>query len=1397
MQSHLDKVYNEIVARQRVREAAEFAQRKAKAQEEEARAESIRIPKYKAMEANYPRDQEQTIIKQIQQKRLFRHMTPPKERFKILFSQAPLDFHRVVHAIADYKRDNVPISPTTRNVLKSHGFQLPSDELMEEKYPFIFGHPKVGQLCVCAGGTSFFYDEVTEPRPACGISHPHLYPWIFSGWPSVFASVNNHPLYGKYYKKEAVNSNRGDNWAAWKRERIFVNHPFSPTCPLPIMVAKGDVRAVRELLTQPDVDVNLHKPLLRAIEDGSIEVVNLLLAHPNIDVSAGAAFKSQNIFLNCAIKLNRWETARKLLSFRTIGVNYLIKDLQKTPLEAVIDNGNIDIMRELLARPDIDVNFHKPLFKAIKKGLPGIVELLLIHPNINLNIRVKPVTPNLFLNCAIQSKAWMIVQQFLAINTININYVVEGLDESPLEVMIEHGDIAVVQQLLAREDVDINLNRPLLKAIKTGSIEMVNLFLEHPSIDLDIRVELDTPNIFLNRAIQSNKWDIVKILLAIDTININYVIQDLDKSPLEAIVEHGDIVVVQQLLVRADVDVNFNRSFLKAIKTGSIEMVNLFLEHLNIELNVRAAGGTNNIFVNCAIKYGKWDIAKRLLFLERIAGLEINCIPEGIQMSPLECLIEQDDIASIRLLLARYNVDVNFNQLLLRAIKKGSMEIIMLLLDRPGFDINVGDTGAPNPFLDCAIKLNKWNIVKKLLAKENIHINYVIEELNLSPLEVVFNKGELALAKKLLMRSNIDVNFNCPLLKAASEGQSDVIKILLEHPKINVNVCEELNGPTPLWIAAKHGFLEIVQELLLHPKIYIDYQCSQSSTKEQQYCKTTGRNKVNAEEIATIFGRTAIANLICGHRAASANLYNVALNIKNFNEQETRELLLDLEQSLLLYPELDVNDLRNPATQNHLLMQIINLKRWDLVEKILALATFNVNYTIEELKSSPLEFMIEKGDVVAVQQLLTRKDLDVNLHNPLFKAASEGQLDILTLLLQRADLDINATYYDLNGPTPLWIAAKYGFHEIVKKLLSHPKICVDYQCGKVSKEELKHIETGAQRSKMSAHEIAKHYKHDDVVAVIVEYKKLLVSKIITRKAQFSRSGYYFGPNLIPTDDHLLEELEQLLLVYPDLNITSITNIETQKDTLTYLVNLKRWDLVKKLLSLESFMDVNAEILDLNMSPLEFMVEQGDVFATSKLLNRPNIDVNLNYPLLKAVIEGQTEIVILLLSHPDIEVNANLELGGPNPLWIAAKYGFSEIVKELLLHPDICIDYKCEKLLPKELDTLKDTGRRKMSAQEVALCYKHQDIIKIIEEHKRLLELRRTNPQGADLAVDDDLTVEEQTVSPTMLFSLANSSLNRNMHVAEAEEQLPRTRVSDIDDEDFYDIGSLPRVRLQP
>ena len=74
---------------------------------------------------------------------------------------------------------------------------------------------------------------------------------------------------------------------------------------------------------------------------------------------------------------------------------------------------------------------------------------------------------------------------------------------------------------------------------------------------------------------------------------------------------------------------------------------------------------------------------------------------------------------------------------------------------------------------------------------------------------------------------------------ASFEGYLDVVKELLQHPKIDINL-QDRNGDTALMHAATRGRLGVVRELLKRPGIDVNLQNRYGDTALMRAARRTG-----------------------------------------------------------------------------------------------------------------------------------------------------------------------------------------------------------------------------------------------------------------------------------------------------------------------------------------------------------------------------------------------------------------------------------------------------------------------------------------------------------------------------------------------------------------------------
>ncbi len=273
---------------------------------------------------------------------------------------------------------------------------------------------------------------------------------------------------------------------------------------------------------------------------------------------------------------------------------------------------------------------------------------------------------------------------------------------------------------------------------------------------------------------------------------------------------------------------------------------------------------------------------------------------------------------------------------------------------------------------------------------------------------------------------------------------------------------------------------------------------------------------------------------------------------------------------------------------------------------------------------TPLYKAIEANDLAKVQELVT-SNIDVNkgFHNsmqsPLIRACYFGNVDIVNTLLQAPGIQINLQ--DNSGITPLYIAAKKGYLQIVKALLGKEEIDVNRPVNITLQSPL---------------HAATEFNHLDVV------KELLKHPMINVNAQ-----------------------------------TSVSN------TPLHIASRDGYALIANELLTHPAIDINKQA-KYGATPLYIASKFEHPDVVNILLEREEIDVNKAVqggitPLMAAIIGHNYDIIDELLYHPSIDVNKMTD-DGKSTLYLACIHNDIESVHLILTHPEFTMDERTKKNL---------------------------------------------------------------------------------------------------------------------
>ena len=188
------------------------------------------------------------------------------------------------------------------------------------------------------------------------------------------------------------------------------------------------------------------------------------------------------------------------------------------------------------------------------------------------------------------------------------------------------------------------------------------------------------------------------------------------------------------------------------------------------------------------------------------------------------------------------------------AALKGHLDVVRVLAEQGGADVDAGNGGQSETALFVASGLNYVEIVDYLVNKAGADANIKTTP-GASPLYVAALRGHLEVAKILVEdgKAEVDavngVNDETALLVASAKGNADVVSYLVDKAGADVEARAK-NDASPLYIAAFKGHLEAVRILAENGDAKVD--------------ATIGANRETALLAASIGGHADVVRyLVC------------------------------------------------------------------------------------------------------------------------------------------------------------------------------------------------------------------------------------------------------------------------------------------------------------------------------------------------------------------------------------------------------------------------------------------------------------------------------------------------------------------------------------------------------
>jgi ankyrin repeat protein len=347
-------------------------------------------------------------------------------------------------------------------------------------------------------------------------------------------------------------------------------------------------------------------------------------------------------------------------------------------------------------------------------------------------------------------------------------------------------------------------------------------------------------------------------------------------------------------------------------------------------------------------------------------GIRAKVNPETHQVSnkPMPFLDYRDfqiDIRNLRLSkkITGYSRDDTFhspekiNVKINLAAFKNNLAALEALLKMPGADPNKQDGQGYNPLLWASIN-RQVDAVKTLLKSPFIDVN-VRDPDGFTPLMHACSNGDIQTVRALLSQpSKVQPhlaahNGDTALIIAARKGHSDIIEVLLSHPKIEVNLCNSA-GRSPLMIAALQGQLDCTQKLLQIPEIDINAEDQDGNTalmwasatgqldvidmlleREDLDPSITNKSGFKAFEIAIRSGNFELSRVLSDALQKSKVLKRIESQLDSFSSEQITRLLeegfISSERPQALQAMRLLTQYGNMKSLNHLQHWLLKMRR--------------------------------------------------------------------------------------------------------------------------------------------------------------------------------------------------------------------------------------------------------------------------------------------------------------------------------------------------------------------------------------------------------------------------------------------------------------------------------------
>ncbi|OHS93697.1 hypothetical protein TRFO_40038 [Tritrichomonas foetus] len=421
---------------------------------------------------------------------------------------------------------------------------------------------------------------------------------------------------------------------------------------------------------------------------GNADIIEYIMNFEEIDLNH---FDCENLTpLFNACRFNQCKVIELLLRSQYIDVNAKCGSQEMRPLHIAADCDNIDSIKLLFNRRDLDVNApdkngRTPLHAATEKGNKEAVFLLLNHPNILPNILDD--SGRAPFTIALNLHNFNLITMFVSDPDIHLD--IERLKDSDLlQNFASKGNIEAVIGLVRRgfspDRIDSNGRTALTIALGNGDVEMVRALLGTRLVDIN-RKYVNSESLLHLATLNNKASHCLRLVMLYPDVDLNA--QDSKgNTALHLAACTETINAVDILLREPKINKNMPNSegltpLHLAILTGNVEVCELFLDCNDIDLSVVTPKG-NNILTLSMIE-NRYKIISMLVDHPEV---DINTYFKG-KGTVLGAAVNDGQIELVKKLLDNKktrinNVGPNGEDLITLALASNSLPICNLILER-------------------------------------------------------------------------------------------------------------------------------------------------------------------------------------------------------------------------------------------------------------------------------------------------------------------------------------------------------------------------------------------------------------------------------------------------------------------------------------------------------------------------------------------------------------------------------------------------------------------------------------------------------------------------------------------------------------------------------------------